>query len=236
MSTQLSSVLTYCEQKTLTSSGTLNNNTNGLSFSNDALLDFRTELIKHGIDGVGLVEAYVPSVSAATPPTASIFAFPSDMYFLKTIEVNMTDTTQENYIQAQQVDVSNTNNQVSFDWLRVNQPIEAPLFDSRGDTYEIFPSFLPSFNLTNPIKIIYFQQPTPYASTSAVLSYPETLDQYILSDKIVSLYYESLNKFDEAELWDKKYKARVQKLINTIGRGTQQESPSNGIYDTGWNY
>lgn len=234
--TTVGGALQYAEYKANIPSGTLNNATNGIGFFNDALQEFRTDLIKRGVDGAQLQEAYVPSISAATPPTASIFAFPSDMYFLKAIEVNFTDTTQQNYLRANQVDIGNTTDGVSYDWLRVNQPVESPMFDSRGDTYEIFPSFLATFNLTNAIKIFYYLQPIAYTATSSSLTYPDTLDPYILSLKTNALYYESLGKFNESTIWDGKYTRRLEKLVDTIGRGAQQETPTAIIRDTGYSY
>lgn len=235
MATTVSTVLAYAETKSQSGTGNLNNSV-GLGFFNEALLDFRSELIKRGIDGSQLQEAYLPSVTVSTPPTGSTFLYPADMYFLKAIEVNMINTTQQNYVQAAQVDIGNTPNQVSYDFLRTNQPSNQPLFDDRGDYYEIFPSFTASMNLVNPIKVIYYLTPTPYPDTSTNLTYPDTLDWYILALKTVSLYYESLNKFDEAEKWELKYIKRVDRLVETIGRGVQQESPTAGVPLSGWEF
>ncbi len=235
MSTTVSTLLAYVEQKTQAGTGTLNG-ANGISFLNEALLDFRGELIKRGIDAAQTQESYVATVSTVTLPTGSTFAWPTDMFFLKTISVNFTDTTANNYIQAQQVDVSNVPGNGTFEWLRANQPTAQPLFDDRGDTFEIFPAFQTGMNLTNAIRIFYFLTPTPYASTSDTLSYPDSLDWYILAIKVASLYYESLNKFEEAAYWRKLYEARVAKVETTLAQGSQQPLEAQGLALTGFEY
>lgn len=235
MSVTVSQLLTQAEVKCQIASGAINNTTIGIPLLNEAMFDFRTSLIQNGVDAAPIQEAYIATV---TPPTVggSTFSYPSDMYFLKTIAVNMTNTQALGYIQAQQVDVSNTPNQVAFDYLRSQQPSSQPLFDDRGSYYEIFPSFTSAMNLTNAIKVIYFQQPTPYVTTADALSYPDTLDWYILALRVASLFFQSLNKFDEANFWDVKYQERLRKLIDTLDRGSQQPLQATPIQLTGWEF
>lgn len=232
MSVTVETVLTYSRQKVQTDINGLPD-ANGILFLNEALIDFRAELISRGVDAAQTQESYVPSVTVPTPPNGSTFAYPPDMFFLKTIEVNFINTAQSSYVQAQQVEVSNTPGQISYDWLRANQPTSAPLIDDRGDTYEIFPAFTASMNLVNPIRIIYFLTPSPYVTTADTLNYPDTLDYYLLGNRVASLYYQSLNKFDEANYWEGQYKRRVDRLIATLDKGMQQDSPTQQLPLTG---
>lgn len=231
----VSTLLSYVEQKTQAGTGNLNG-ANGISFLNEALLDFRSELIKRGIDAAQTQESYVATVSVPTYPNTSTFAYPSDMYFLKTIEVNMAGGTQQDYKVAKQVDVSNLPAGTSMDWLRVNQPTSQPLFDDRGDTYEIFPTFTGAMNLTNAIKIIYYLTPTTYTATSDALVYPDSLNWYLLARKVAALYYESLNKFQEADIWEKKYRDGLDSIETTLAQGSQQPIQPEGLHLTGWEY
>lgn len=231
----VSTVLSYAENKSQAGVGTLNNPTLGVPFLNEALLDYRLELIKRGVDASQVQESYIPTVTIPTYPNSSTFPYPTDMFFLKTIEVNMYSNTQVNFLQATQVEVAELFNN-SFDWLRVNQPMEQPLIDDRGDTYEIFPTFRTGMNLINAIKIIYFLTPTPYVNISDVLTYPDTLDYYILALKVVVLYYESLNKFNEAAYWQAKYENRLERLITTLDKGLQQPIKAQTIPWTGFEF
>ncbi len=235
MATTVSTLLAYCETKTQAGAGNLNGS-NGLSFLNEAMLDFRSEMIKRGIDASQLQESYVATVSPPSAGNGSTFAYPSDMWALKTIEINMTDTTPANYLLASQIDVANMPGNTSFSWLRANRGISSPLFDDRGDTYEIFPAFTGSMNLVNAIRIFYFLQPTIYASTSTNLAYPDSLDWYILAMKICSLYYESLNKFQEADYWRNLYVERMNKLNTTLARGSQQPIQPTPLQITGFEF
>lgn len=241
MATTTGTLLAYVETKTQAGAGTLNNTTTGIPMLNEALLDFRSEMIKRGVAASQLQEAYVASVSAPVAPAGSTFAYPSDMYFLKTIEVNMTTGVQQDYVQAQIVSVSNSPDQSSFDWMRVNQDINHPMFADMGDTYEIFPSFNHATNFTNAIKIIYYLTPTPYVTTGDNLSYPDSLNWYILAKKVASIYYESLNKFNEAADWNKKYTDALNSLNTTLSEGSQQPIEPSGLTGSqtgmaGWAY
>ena len=234
MATLVSDLLAYVETKTQAGTGTLNSSL-GLGYLNEALNDYTTELIKRGVDAAQIQEAY----ATATVPTTgngSTFAYPSDMFALKTIEVNMTDNNQNNYILAQQVDVSNLPGNYSFSQLRVNQPTSAPMFDDRGDTYEIFPSFGSATNLTNAIRIFYYLAPTPYTTLGDTLVYPVTLDWYILALRVASLYFQALQKFNEADFWEGKYTARIAKNITTLAKGSQQPIEPTPLQITGWEF
>lgn len=235
MATTVSQLLAYCEQKTQAGTGNLNGS-NGISFLNEALIDFRGEMIKRGVDASQTQESYVASVGVPALGNGSTFAYPSDMFALKTIEVNMTDTGAQNYRLATQLDVSNIPGEVSFSWLRLNQSITDPLFDDRGDTFEIFPAFNVAMNTTNAIRIFYYLNPTPYTATSDNLAYPDSLDWYILATRVCSLYYESLNKFQEADYWRNLYIKKMGDLNTTLARGSQQPIQPTALPITGWQF
>ena len=91
-------------------------------------------------------------------------------------------------------------------------------------------------NLTNAIRISYYLNPTPYTSTSDTLVYPDSLDWYILATRVCSLYYESLNKFAEADYWRGLYVNKMASLNTTLGRGSEQPIQPTGLTDTGWSY
>lgn len=237
MATTTGTLLTYVETSTQAGTGTLNNTTTGIPMLNDAMLDFRSELIKRGVDAAQTQESYANGASTTSGGfTYSTFSWPSDMFRLKVLEVNMTDTNPQNYILAMPVDVANLPENTAFDYLRANQPTSEPVFDNRGDTYEIFPSFAYAPNTTNAIHIIYYLTPTTYSTTSDTLNYPDSLDWYILAIKVKAIYYQSLGKFDEADYWEKQYQARLNKLHDSIAPGSQQPIQAQGLPLTGFEY
>lgn len=226
----LSDVGSYARTQAQTDSNGLSN-ANLIIFANEALLDFHRQLITHGVDASQLQESY----RNGTADTGT-YLYPTNMFFLKAIECNFTDTTSTNYITAQQVDVSNLSGDNSFSWLRVNQSTQFPKFDDRGDWFEIFPTPLAGNNLTSLFRVFYFLNPTEYTAVGNTIAYPESLDYRILGWRIVSNYYYSLNKFEEGEAFNKKYEEKVREIIKTLSRGVQQPMQSTPIQDSGWNY
>src|SRR3990167_2222452 len=97
----LSNVLSFSRTQAQTDSNGLTD-AKGITFANEALLDFHNYLITHGIDASQTQEAY--SSGTANQGT---YLYPPTMWFLKAIEVNFTDTVAQNYITANQMDVSN---------------------------------------------------------------------------------------------------------------------------------
>jgi len=230
----LSNVLTFSRAQAQTDSNGLTD-AKGIIFANEALFDFRRNLVKSGIDAASVQEAYCDGVIPATG-NGSTFLYPTDLMFLKAIEVNFQDTSAQNYITATQYDASNIPNQQSFSWLRVNGSTTQPQFDDHGDWYEIAPSFKSGNNLSQAIRIIYFQKPTEFTATSDTISYPESLDYRILGWRIISNYYYSLNKFIEGDAFDAKYQQRIQQLVATLGRGAQQPLQATPIMLSGWEF
>lgn len=230
----LNNVLTFSRAQAQTDNNGLTD-TNGIIFANEALVDFHRKLVNSSIDASQIQEAYRDATVPSTG-NGSTFLYPTDAMFLKAIEVNYTDTNAQNYIRAEQVDHSNLSGNTSFSWLRVNGSKQQPQFADNGDWYEIFPAFSSGDNLSQAIRIIYFQKPTEFTTTSDTLSYPVTLDYRILGWRVASDYYYSLNKFEEGDAFNLKYEERVKELIGTLGRGSQQPIQANVIPLTGWEF
>lgn len=232
----LSTILDYCRAQVQTDSNGLTD-AKGIIFANEALQDFHRRLVHAGVDASQTQEAYTSgTVNQGT------YLYPTDMIFLKAIEVNFTDTTSSNYITASQLDVSNIPDGQSFSWLRQNQSTQFPLFDDRGDQFEIFPTPTGANNLTNMFRIFYFLKPTEYTAVSDTVAYPENLDTTILGWRICGNYLYSLGQnvgrkgIFTGDFFYAKYDERVKDYIKTLSRGTQQPMESVPIQDTGWNF
>ena len=158
------------------------------------------------------------------------------MLFLKAIQLNFANTTAEQYITAQQVDVSNIPDNQSFGWLRVNASTQPPYFDDHGDWFEVFPRFTSSHNLTQAIRIIYYLQPTLYAAVGDTMSYPEDLDQAILGSRIAANYKRSLGDFEAALAFDTDYEKKVRDYVATLSRGVQQPIRATPLQVSGWEF
>src|SRR3990167_3618692 len=97
----LSYVLSFSRAQAQTDSNGLTD-ANGIIFANEALVDFHRRLIDKGVDASQLQEAYTSGTA-----DQGTYLYPTDMLFLKAIEVNFASTDAEGYITAEQVDVSN---------------------------------------------------------------------------------------------------------------------------------
>ena len=93
----LATVLSFSRAQAQTDSNGLTD-ANGIIFANEALLDFRRELITHGVDASQLQESYEQGTA-----NTGTYLYPTDIFFLKSIEVNYTDSNTNNYIQAHQI-------------------------------------------------------------------------------------------------------------------------------------
>ncbi len=216
----LQNVLTFSRAQAQTDSNGLTD-TNGIIFANSRLVDFHRQLVDHGVDASQLQESY-RDASVPSSGNGSTFLYPTDMLALKTIEVNYTNTDTQNYIRAEQVDSANLPNQNSFSYLRQYANAQAPQFDDRGDWFELFPAFTSGMNISQAIRIIYYLKPTEYTATSDTIAYPENQDYRILGFGICADYYNSLNKFEEAQSFEEKYQKRVDQYTSTLARGSQQ--------------
>lgn len=233
MATALDAI-TYGRQLAQTDSNGISD-TLGLAFANDGLENFVRELIVRDIDG-GLINEVTIPFTAGTGvysfPNGTLYSSAAAMYALKTMEINMSGNAQVDYLQGQQVDVSNLQFQTSFDWLRVNQPFTQPLFDQSGDTFEIFPTPQQAGNA----RIKYWKVPTEYPNTSATIVYPLSLDYRCLSARIASLYYKSQEDDKSAATYDAEYQSRLQGIIKILAPGSQQPTKPEPLRITGWNY
>ncbi len=226
----LSNVITFARAQAQTDSNGLTD-ANAIIFSNSRLFDFHRQLVENGVDASQLQEAYA-TIAAPASGNGATATYPTDCLGLKTIEVNFTDTSAQNYYRANQVDVSNLSGQNNFSFLRVNGNASNPLFDDRGDWFEIFPA------QACTVRLFYYIKPTEYTSTSDTISYPESQDYRILGFGICADYYNSLNKFEEAMAFEKKYQDRVTQYISTLGRGSTQpiQATVPDIGAAGWQY
>ena len=224
----LATVLAYSRAQAQTDSNGLTD-PKGIIFANEALVDFRRRLTTAGVDAAQLQEAYTDMTA-----NTGTYLYPTDMAWLKAIEVNYGDTSEENYITASQVDVSNLPAMSSFSWLRQNAQQQKPQFNDMGDWFEIFPT--PIADNSQGIRIWYFLEATEYTTTGDTIAYPESLDYRILGWRIAANYYKALNKFDEATFFDKEYLDRVTQLISTLGQGTQQPLQATVIPLSGWEF
>lgn len=228
MATSVLSAIQYTQQLAQTDSNGIGSVV-GLAFYNDALQNMTRDLVNRGIDAAQTQEAY-RDLTTSSPNT---YLWPGDMFSLKTIEVNFQDNQQQNYLQATPMDVANIQYR-SFDWLRANQPTTEPLFDNRGDQFEIFPT--PLASNTNGIRIFYFLTPTEAPDVGTAIMYPQTLDYRALSAKMASMYYKSQNDTEMAQVYEADYQERIKKIINILAPSSQQPISPTPLSMTGWNF
>lgn len=228
MATSVISAVTYAQQLAQTDSNGIGS-VLGLALYNDSLQTFHRDLLNRGIDASQTQEAY-RDLTTNSPNT---YLWPSDMYMLKTIEVNWQDNTEQNYLQAKPIDVANIQG-VSFSYMRSNQDQTNPLFDNRGDQFEIFPT--PTTANTNGIRIFYYLTPTEAVDVGQAVQYPLTLDYRAASCKMASLYYKSQNDVNMAAVYEKEYLERVDKIIKILAPGTQQPITPTPLAITGWRF
>ena len=232
----LSSVLAFARTAAQTDSDGLTD-TNGVVFANEALVDFHRRLVQRGVDASQLVEASVLGVA-----NQGVYPYPTkpaSILMMKAIEINYSDTTPANYLTADQIDVSNIPGKLSFSYLRNNQPTQRPLFDDRGDKFEVFPTPTSAHNLTALVNLFYFAKPSVFASASSTVQYPESLDAGILGWRTAANYLYSLKGVDNLVTGDKlnaKYEERVKQYIDTLGRGSQQPQTTTTITETGFEF
>lgn len=221
--------ITYARQKAQTDSNGISD-TNGLAWACDAGQDITRIMVERDLDAAQTKEWYATISPSANPPGQ--FAWPSDMYALKTVEVNFTGSAQNNYLQATPMDVANIQG-ASFDWLRANQSTQWPLFDNRGNTGEIFPS--PA--VSTIVRIFGFLQFTEPTLTTDTIPYPLSLDWRVVGDKIVTSYYESLGdaKANFAAKSEAKYQKRLNDLIQILAPSSQQPIQPTPLQLDGWN-
>ena len=232
----LANVLTFVRAQAQTDSNGLTD-ANGIIFANSRLVDFHRQLVEHGVDASQLQEAYCDAI-VPTTGNGSTLAYPSDCLALKTIEVNYQNTNPQDYVRAEQVDISNLSQNNSFSYLRQYASSQQPKFDDRGDWYEIFPAFQSGDNTSQAIRLFYYLKPTEYTATSDTISYPENQDYRVLGFGVCADYLNSLGKFQEAQAFEQKYQDRVAQYTTTLGRGSSQpiQATVPDIGSNGWNF
>lgn len=228
----VSDAITFARTQAQTNADGLNN-TNGLLWANEALLDFRRRLIAAGVDASQLQEAYRDGTL-----DVGRYLYPADMFWLKAIELNYANTTAGDYRAASQLDVSNIPAGRSFGWLRTNASTQTPFFDDRGDEYEIFPTPTSAHNITSLIRIFYFLEPTEYTAVSNTIAYPENLDYRALGWRMAANYLYSLgeNKVKQGDAFMARYEERIKQIIATLSRGSQMPVQAIPIQMTGFEF
>lgn len=225
----VSTAITYARQKAQTDSNGISD-TLGLAWANNGLIDITRDLIARGIDAAQTQESYATIAGSDAQPGR--FAWPSDMFALKTIEVDFTGVGGQNYVQATKLDVANLQGTTSWDFVRKNQSSAEPAFTNHGDTGEVFPTVITSAL----VRIYYYLTPTEYTVTSDTIAYPQSLDYRALGDKILVSYYQSLEKFDIADKWLEQYTKKITDGINILGPQSKQPLQPEKLRMTGWNF
>lgn len=234
----LSTVLAFARAQVQTDSNGLTD-ANGIIFANEALQDFHRRLVASGVDASQLQESYRDGAAGT-----GTYLYPTDMLFLKAIELNYANANANDYKQATQVDISNIPGNSSFSWLRGNASKASPLFDDHGDWYEIFPTPTTADNVSQIIRIFYYLKPTEYAATSDTISYPENLDTTILGWRICANYLYSIgattgggrNVHLTGDAFNAKYDERVKQYIATLARGVQTPQQTVPLQINGWQF
>lgn len=228
MATSVLAAITYAQQLAQTDSNNIGS-VLGLALYNDALQTMTRDMINRGLDAAQTQEAY----RDLTTDSPNTYLWPSDMYALKTIEVNWQDQTSQNYIQAKAMDVANIQDK-SFSWLRANQPQSDPVFDNRGDQFEIFPT--PTSANAQGIRIFYWLTPTEVTNVGQAIQYPQTLDYRALSALMASRYYKTQGDTEMATVYAQEYQDRVSKIITILAPGTQQPITPQPLIISGWQF
>lgn len=225
----VATAVTYARQKAQTDSNGISDTT-GLAWANNGLIDITRDLIAEGIDAAQVQESsQTLSPSSSTPGR---FLWPTDMFALKTIEVDFAALGGQNYIQAGKLDVANLQGDTSWDFIRQNQDTSKPLFTNHGNSGEVFPTPINSAL----VKIFYYLAPTEYTTTTDTITYPLSLDYRMMGDKILIGYYQSLLQFDVATQWELQYKKKITDAINILGPQSKQPITPEKLHITGWEF
>lgn len=239
MANQLSDVLGYARVLAKTDSNGLGD-TAGISMANDAQRELQEDLIARRAD-LFLQESYraITTNEINTGSSPGKFLLPSDLWLLKSIEVNLIDTTvQSNYVTPTPIDAANLPDGTSVDWLRANAAVTAPYIDMHGDWFEIFPTPIASQALASALKINYFLGPTDFAATSDFVTYPFTINWRILSYKIAAVYRRTIKDDTLADKYEQKANELLGKIIEFLSSGSGQQNPGDTqpLPLTGWQY
>lgn len=239
MANQLSDVLGYARTLAKTDSNGLTD-TNGISIANDAQRELQEDLIAKRED-LFLQESYrsITSNEINTGSSPGKFLYPTDMWLLKSIEVNLVDITNpSNFVVPTPYDASNLPEGVSLDWLRQNGSTVEPMIDNHGDWFEIVPTPKLAQVAASAIKINYFLGPTDFAATADYATYPFTINWRILSYKIAAAHRRTIKDDTLANKYEQKAKEMLDKIIDFLSAGSGQQDPGRpgGLPLTGWEF
>ncbi|MDE2439137.1 MAG: hypothetical protein KGN01_07160 [Patescibacteria group bacterium] len=236
MANQVSNVLSNARTFANTDSNGISDAT-GIAYMNDALLELQLKMIKQKED-LFLQESRRDILAAEITGGSSPgrFLFPNDMWFLKTIEANLQDTTNSSlYITCSPIDIANTPNDASFDWLRSNQNINSPIVAIHGDWFELFPT--PTQTMASGVKINYYLQPTQYVLTTDYVVYPFNINIDMIAYKVSAMYARSHKDFDLAKEFEQKSDDNFENFMYMLsGQQSQQPLRSKPLALTGYEF
>ncbi len=224
----LNDILTYSRQLSQTDTNGISD-TLGTAFANDAMENMTRTLIERGVDAASIAEDYLTLTVSDNP--IGQFSWPSDMFALKTVEIDYSGVGGQNYLQATPLNVANIQF-TSWDWLRANQPTNSPLFGNRGKTGEVFPS--PTQNAL--IRIFSFIKPTEFTSTSDTVPYPLSLDYRAIAARVSALYSLSLEEITQMQACQAEYERRLNDIVKILMPPSQQPIQAIPIQISGWQF
>lgn len=204
-------------------------------YANVALDDWFKRLVERRED-LFVQESYrdITSAEIVGGSQPGRFLLPSDNILLKSLQVNLQDSTNTNlYYEAQQVDVSNLPPGITWEYMKANQASDLPTFDYRGDWIEIAPT--PTVTMTQALRIFYVLLPTYFSTTTDTIPFPYSIDISALANKIAAEYLKGLVDPLYA-VFEKKYDEAVEEMIRSIAHGEQKPLTSNGLPITGYEY
>lgn len=207
--------------------------TRAIIWATDGLLEYRRTLIQMGAAVGQTQESYMTPLAGVAQYN---YNTSPQQWMLKAIEVNYNSTNQQDYKPAGKADTSNTPQTLSFDWLRVNQSIQVPLYNDSGSFFEVFPTPQSNMNLTNAFKMIFYVQPTPYATTGDTLAFPEQTDPNVLGYWIAAAFLRSLSRFDAADRLEAKGMKKAREQAALWGMQGQQPTTPSSIPWSGGNF
>lgn len=215
---------------------------NGIDFLNAAMLEQQKMLIVER-ESLFIQEAYRDLTAEILDNGSSPgkVLFPSDLWFLKQIEINIQDTSNQNlYFPATPADSSNLQPGNSLDALRANQPVNKPLILNNGDWFEVLPTpksavITDLTKVTKAFRIQYFKAPVVFVATTDALVYPFTLDFRPLARKVAAIYLEPLNR-DESDVQDAKFKSGTDELVGMLDTGSELQTTAQDIGLTGYEF
>ena len=235
MSGQLSDVLLYARKLAKTDTNG-RPDADGINYATDAQRELQLRMIKNHKDLFNQ-DSYrdITATEIVGGASPGRFLLPTDCFTVKAIRINLVDPTNPSYYKKpDQVDLSNLPEGITWEWLKVNQPVDQPLILWHGSWFEIAPT--PTVVITSGLFLSYFLGPTDFVATTDFIQYPYSLNQNVLANKITELWYKSYQDFDSATPFGEKADQLLQDIEDAIGAGSQTNPEAKDSGDTGWNY